>query len=223
MDKPCFQEHEFYEQNGSPKFTEVRRCKYYSSNFTSKDSKHSCPHLWEYCKENQKCVPKGWPCTKEQCTGKEWHFCSKSEKCIPKAWLCDGSVQCPIDAEDEDFELCGMNSFAEGATIECVENMRPNRFKIKIFATPCNSIIECHNKSDEECGENISKYLYIMAFAFVVVIGIIWFWLYKMVEVGNSNEHNDQAASHLQTQWNPKFVKKLKGNSLADLKVNIWL
>ena len=229
MDKPCVQEHEFFDQNGSPKYTEIRRCKYYWSNFTSKDSKHSCPHQWQYCKESQKCLPgnwrdSNWPCLKDQCTGQDWHFCSKSEKCIPKAWLCDGSVQCPIDAEDEDFDLCTKNPnrtiFAQGATIQCIENNRPDRFQITILAKPCDGIIECLDKSDEECGENIANFLYIIALVFVVIIGAIWLWLYKMVEVRNDNEpNNDQHASILQTEWNPKFRKKLKGNTLADLKV----
>ena len=82
MSKPCLSEHDFF-NNGYAKYTEVRRCKYYDSNYTVIDLEHSCPRGWEFCKERQKCLPRGWPCRKNQCkSDKEWFYCPKSQKCI---------------------------------------------------------------------------------------------------------------------------------------------
>ena len=82
MNKPCLSENDFFD-NGYAKYTEVRRCKYYDSNYTVIDLEHSCPRGWEFCKERQKCLPRGWPCRKNQCkSDKEWFYCPESQKCI---------------------------------------------------------------------------------------------------------------------------------------------
>ena len=75
IDKPCYEDHEFLDEKGYAKYLETRRCSYYQNNLKSFDVKHSCPLLWEYCLESQKCIPKGWHCTKEQCINDDKYFC----------------------------------------------------------------------------------------------------------------------------------------------------
>ena len=107
IDKPCYEDHEFFDKNGFAKYLETRRCSYYQNNFTSFHDKHSCPHTWEYNSEKQNCFPKLWPLTKKECeNATKYFYCNISQRCIPRQWLCDGAVQCPIAAEDEAFEFC---------------------------------------------------------------------------------------------------------------------
>ena len=200
---------------------ETRRCSYYQNNFKSFNDKHSCPHLWEYCLESQKCIPKGWYCTKKECENdKKYFYCNESQKCIPRQWLCDGAVQCPIAAEDEVFEICqNQETFPQGATIKCSENLRP-KFNIEIMATPCDGIPECLDGSDEECGEKLKRIVHVMSGSLLLIIGLIWLGLYLKITKFSRSENNldDQ---QLPDRWEPKLCRFMKGNDLANLKVNM--
>ena len=200
---------------------ETRRCSYYQNGFKSFEVKNSCPHTWEYCLESQKCIPKGWYCTKKECENdKKYFYCNESQKCIPRQWLCDGAVQCPIAAEDEVFEICQtQETFPQAATIKCSENLRPG-FTIEIMATPCDGIPECLDGSDEECGETLKQIVYIMSGIFLFLISLIWLGLYFKITKFSERE-NDFDNLPVANRWEPRLCKALKGNALAELKVNI--
>ena len=219
IDKPCYEDHDFFDENGLARYVETRRCSYYQNNFQSFDSKHSCPHTWEYCKNIQKCIPKGWHCTKEQCINDDKYFyCKQSDKCIPKDWLCDGSIQCPIEAEDEAFEFCQpKQTFPQGATIQCMESLRP-KSNVEIMATPCDGVHECLDGSDEECGEKLKLIIYILSGGLLLIIGSIWLGLYLKITKFSRGE-NVLDNLHAADRWEPRLCKVMKGNALAELKV----
>ena len=200
---------------------ETRRCSYYQNNFQSFHGKHSCPHTWEYNSEKQKCFPKHWSLTKQECeNATEYFYCNISQRCIPRQWLCDGAIQCPIAEEDEAFEFCKIKqTFPQGATIQCSENLRP-KFSIEILATPCDGVPECLDGSDEECGEKLTRIVLYMSGSLLLIIGLIWLGLYlKITEFSRIilNLDNPQLAD----RWEPRLCRFMKGNDLADLKVQL--
>ena len=216
IDKPCYEDHEFFDEKGLAKYLETRRCSYYQNDFKAFDDKNSCPHLWEYCLESQK-----WHCSKEECDNNEDYFyCNQSQKCIPRQWMCDGAIQCPIAGEDEAFEFCQTQAtFPQGATIQCIESLRPG-FNVEIKATPCDGIHECLDGRDEVCGEKLTKIVYIMSGIFLFLIGLIWLGLYLKITKFSERENNlDELL--VADRWEPRICKVLKGNALAELKVNI--
>ena len=221
IDKPCYEDHDFFDENGFAKYLETRRCSYYQHQFKSFDAKHSCPHKWEYCLDSQKCIPYGWHCTKEECENdKNYFYCNDSQKCIPRQWVCDGAVQCPIGAEDEAFEFCQtQETFPQGAAIKCSENLRP-KFTIEIMATPCDGVPECLDGSDEECGEKLKQIVHIMSGSLFLIIGLIWLGLYLKITKFSRSENNLDNPQ-LADRWEPRLCRFMKGNELADLKVPI--
>ena len=216
IDKPCYEDHEFFDEKGLAKYLETRRCSYYQNDFKAFDDKNSCPHLWEYCLESQK-----WHCSKEECDNNEdYSYCNQSQKCIPRQWMCDGAIQCPIAGEDEAFKFCQTQAtFPQGATIQCIESLRPG-FNVEIKATPCDGIHECVDGSDEKCRGNFKKVVYIMSGCFLFVIGLIWLGLYLIITKFSERE-NDLDDLPVADKWKPILCKALKGNALAELKVNI--
>ena len=222
IDKPCYEDHEIFDKNGYTKYLETRCCSYYQNDFNVFDDKHSCPHLWEYCQNIQKCIPKGWHCTKEKCINDDKYFyCNQSQKCIPRKWLCDGAIQCPIAAEDEAFEMCQpKQTFPQGATIQCIESQRP-KFNIEIMATPCDGVHECLDGSDEECGKKLEQIVYILSGCLFLIIGLIWLGLYLKITKFSRSENNLDNPQ-LTDRWDPRLCRFMKGNDLADLKVNIF-
>ena len=221
IDKPCYEDHEFFNEKGLAKYLETRRCSYYQNEFKAFDDKHSCPHTWEYCLESQKCIPKGWHCTEKECDNdEEYFYCNKSQKCIPRQWLCDGAIQCPIAAEDEAFEFCQPQEiFPQSATIQCEESFRP-KFNVEIMATPCDGVPECHDGSDEVCGEKLKQIVPIISGGLFLIIGFIWLGLYLKITKFNRRE-NDMDNSRFDDRWEPRLCRFMKGNALAELKVQM--
>ncbi len=76
-----------------------------------------------------------------------YFHCVQSGWCVHEDYVCDGSVQCPDQGEDEDFEVC-KHTYPEAATIKCLEADR-GQYNITILAIPCDGNVECKNGEDE--------------------------------------------------------------------------
>ena len=137
-------------------------------------------------------------------------FCQKSQTCIPGNWTCDGLVNCYY-GEDENFSLC-KTKFSETASVECFETARDG-YKIRIFATPCDGIVECQNGIDEK---DCSVPVPIKVFpGLIIYIMVHLSWLYTFWLVKKYKKSHPQSDLDLQA---PEIL--LKGEQLAKAKVS---
>ena len=75
-------------------------------------------------------------------------MCDKSTKCIYFDYICDGHRQCQ-DGQDENIDECkSRNTFPKEATVQCLEDNRPDKYPTVIMAIPCNGKRECKNGED---------------------------------------------------------------------------
>ena len=112
------------------KYVESRRCATYENKFHQieqcQNDEIYCPNINNgTCLEDVNgCEAQFYFGNQTQCQSQKMHHCPKSNQCIWQDWVCDGFVQC-LHGEDEDFDLCyERGSFAEGATVECLEAKR---------------------------------------------------------------------------------------------------
>ena len=78
-------------------------------------------------------------------------MCDNSTKCIfaDRGYVCDGHRHCQ-DGKDEDIDECkSRNTFSKQATVQCLEDNRPDKYTTVIMAIPCNGKRECKNGEDE--------------------------------------------------------------------------
>ena len=82
-------------------------------------------------------------------------MCDNSTKCIFGSWetypvnyVCDGHRHCD-DGKDEDIDECkSRNTFPKEASVQCLEDNRPDKYPIVIMATLCNGKSECKYGED---------------------------------------------------------------------------
>ena len=84
-----------------------------------------------------------------------------------------------------------------------------------------DGIPECLDGSDEECGEKLTKIVYIMSGCFLFLIGLIWLGLYLKITKFSRRE-NDLDIPLIADRWEPRLCKFMKGNALAELKVHTF-
>ena len=111
-------------------------------------------------------------------------MCDNSTKCVCSNYICDGHRHCQ-DGQDENIDECkSRNMFSKEATIQCVEDNRPNKYTIDIMAIPCNGKWECKNGEDE-IGCDIS-FIYLLVFLLIGFAAI-------SVVAGLFDNHHKQA------------------------------
>ena len=99
-----------------------------------------------------------------------------------------------------------------------MESFRPG-FNVEIKATPCDGIHECLDGSDEVCGEELTKIVYIVSGIFLFLIGLIWLGLYLKI-TKFSERKNDLDDLPVADRWEPRLCKIMRGNELIELKVH---
>ena len=76
-------------------------------------------------------------------------MCDKSTKCIYFDYICDGHRQCQ-DGQDENIDECkSRNTFPKEATVQCLEDNRPDKYPTVIMAILCNGKSECKYGEDK--------------------------------------------------------------------------
>ena len=114
---------------------------------------------------------------------------------------------------------------APSATIECNERFRPDRYNIRILATPCDGYVECTKQEDNNCGEELEQSIYYIVLGFLLIVSMVWFFLYKIYRKEMSDkkveiELDDMNLSCIERQeWVPRLCKTMIGDNLAELKV----
>ena len=83
-----------------------------------------------------------------QCRFPSQLMCDKRTKCIYVDYICDGHRQCQ-DGQDENIDECkSRNTFPKEATVQCLEDNRPDKYPTTIMAVRCNGKRECKNGED---------------------------------------------------------------------------
>ena len=97
-------------------------------------------------------------------------MCDNSSKCIYSDHICDGHRQCQ-DGQDENIDECkSRNTFSKQATVQCLEDNRPDKYPTVIMAIPCNGKWECKNGKDEiGCDISIIYLLWVLLIGFAVI------------------------------------------------------
>ena len=167
-----------------------------------------CPNKDKCFSDVNKCEAQFYFGNKTQCQSQNMYHCPESNQCIWQDWICDGFVQC-LEGDDEDFELCyKRGSFAEGATVECIEAQRYG-YDVKILASKCNDIVECKNGIDEvDCQNNDSEGLIALGIL-LIAVAVIW----VVIHVRFANDDTSQEAS-----YDPASLQ-FKGDKLSHIKV----
>ena len=122
--------------------------------------------------------------------------------------------------EDEQFELC-KDTFPKEATIECVENRLPGTIDVTIMAIPCNGIVECRDRSDENCEEDKIILVIAISLLFLTTICIYLYLVFVRLPLWKNSviQNFDDDSIDLKSQY--LDCSEFKGNSLAKMKVLI--
>ena len=156
------------------------------------------------------------------CEEQNKFYCKYSKSCISHSKTCDGIVHCGGNGEDEDFSLCHnplKSTFPETATIECLEKGR-GKYEIKILAIPCNGEEECIDGIDEKyCEQGSIGSIISLAIALALILILCLFVHFSTTKkYPNTISYIPQKI----TEEIAKYRMGLKGDSLAQLKVNIF-
>ena len=132
---------------------------------------------------------------------------------------CDGIFHC-LYGEDEMFELC-KDTFPKEATIECIENRLPGTIDVTIMAIPCDGIIECRDRSDENCEEDKFILVISVAVLFLTTICIYLYLVFVRLPFWKKSIFHNFGDGNINSMLKPFDCSGMKGNKLAKLKVPI--
>ena len=130
---------------------------------------------------------------------------------------CDGIFHC-LYGEDEMFEIC-KDTFPKEATIQCIENRLPGTIDVTIMAIPCNGILECRDRSDEDCEEDKWILATIIASVFLITVCIYFFLIFERLTKWKKSVIKDFHGGIPNHEWSFSRCSEMKGNDLAKLKV----
>ena len=168
-----------------------------------------CPNKDKCFSDVNKCEAQFYFGNETQCQNQKMYHCPKSNQCIWLDWVCDGFVQC-LEGDDEDFNLCyKKESFAEGATLKCLEAERFG-YNVTILASKCNGIKECKDGVDEDGCQNDNKSGLFAIGIMLYGIAVIWIVIYLKL----SDDDIPPESKYDQS------LADLKGDELSSLKVS---